>query len=87
MESMSSGTIVLARYDDQLNGTIIDGETGFFFTDTSSFIAKAERILFLTDKEKQVIKTNMKKVLEMYSIDKFYEGVIDVYTKAIKKFW
>ena len=29
----------------------------------------------------------MKKVLEMYSIDKFYEGVIDVYTKAIKKFW
>lgn len=87
MESMSSGTIVLARYDDQLNGTIIDGETGFFFTDTSSFIDKAERILSLTDKEKHVIKTNMKKVLEMYSIDKFYEGVIDVYTKAIKKFW
>ena len=87
MESMSSGTIVLARYDDQLNGTIIDGETGFFFTDTASFIDKAEKILALTDKEKETIKTNMRKAMEMYSIDKFYEGVIDVYSKAIKKFW
>ena len=87
MESMASGTIVLARYDDQLSGTIVDGETGFFFTDILSFVDKAERIFALTDKERNTIKENMKKALEMYSIDKFYEGAIDVYKKAIKKFW
>lgn len=87
MESMSSGTIVLARYDDQLNGTIIDGETGFFFTDTPSFIEKTERILSLTNKERKTMKENMKKAMEMYSIEKFYEGIMDVYKQAIKKFW
>lgn len=87
MESMSAGTIVLARYDDQLNGTIVDGETGFFFTDIPSFIDKTERIFALTEKEIAKIKANMKVALEAYSIERFYEGVIDVYTKAIKKFW
>ena len=32
MEAMASGTIVLARFDANLADTIIDGETGFFFT-------------------------------------------------------
>ena len=87
MESMAAGTIVLARFDDQLTGTIIDGETGFFFTDTNSFIEKTKRILELTPEQKIKIKENMIKALDIYTIDKFYENVIHVYQIAIKKFW
>lgn len=87
MESMASETIVLAKFDDQLSGTIINGETGFFYTDVTSFIERAYKILTLEPEEINKLNENVKKILEIYTIEKFYENVIKVYEKAIKKFW
>lgn len=87
MEAMVSNDIVLARYDDNLSGTIIDGETGFFFTDEDSFILKAERIFSMSEKEKEEINNNAMKIVDIYSIDRFYENIMGVYKRAIKKFW
>ena len=42
MEAMASELIVLARYDDNLSGTIKDNETGFFFKDENDFPDKLE---------------------------------------------
>ena len=44
MEAMAAGRIVLARFDSNLTGTIVNGKTGFFFTDDSSFISQVEKI-------------------------------------------
>ena len=87
MEAMCSKDIVLARYDDNLSGTIVDGETGFFFTDEESFIAKAERIFALTEKEKQEVFKNAMEVVDIYSIEKFYNNIMGAYNRAIKKCW
>lgn len=87
MESMAAGTIVLARYDDQLASTIIEGESGFFFTDASSFAEKADRIFALSKQEIEQIDRKVKEVLQVYSIDKFYQDVMVVYKRALKKFW
>lgn len=87
MEAMVSNDIVLARFDDNLSGTIIDGETGFFFTDEDSFITKVERIFSLTKKEKEEIYKNAMKIVDIYSIDRFYENIMGVYKRAIKKYW
>lgn len=87
MEAMSSGTMVLARYDDNLSDTIIDGQTGFFFTDEESFVNKVNRIFSLSKEDLQKIKNNAYSIVDTYSIDKFYNNIIEVYNRAQKKYW
>lgn len=87
MEAMSSGTIVFARYDDNLCGTIIDNQTGFFFTDEASSVEKLYRIFNLTKEEKDKIKDNAYKIVDIYSVERFYESILGVYNRAIKKCW
>lgn len=87
MESMASGTIVLARFDSQLSDTIIDGETGFYFHDIPSFVDKAKLILDLSEEEKERIKGKAYEFLDQYSIEKFYDNMIRVYNRAVRKKW
>ncbi len=87
MEAMASGTIVLARYDTNLADTITDGLNGFFFTDENGFVEKVERILALSDEGRQTVINNAYKTVDTYSIDKFYDNIMEVYNRALKKYW
>ena len=87
MEAMASGTIVLARFDTNLADTITDGLTGFFFTDEESFVDKAERILSLDNEKRKTIVDNAFKTVDIYSIERFYTNIMEVYNRALKKFW
>ena len=87
MEAMSSGTIVLARYDTNLADTITDGLNGFFFTDENGFVEKVERILSLSEEGRQAVINNAYKTVDTYSIDKFYDNIMEVYNRALKKYW
>ena len=87
MEAMAAERIVLARFDSNLTGTIINGKTGFFFTDDSSFVSQVEKIFSLNDEQKKEIIKEANNVLETYSIQKFYDNVVRVYKRAIRKYW
>ena len=87
MEAMAAGKIVLARFDSNLTGTIINGKTGFFFTDDASFVSQAEKILSLSYDQKQTIINEAYRVVDVYSIDKFYNNIMRVYQRAIRKYW
>ena len=87
MEAMAAGRIVLARFDSNLTGTIVNGKTGFFFTDDSSFISQVEKIFSLTEKQKAAIIEEAYRYADAYSLDKFYENVVRVYKRAIRKHW
>ena len=87
MEAMAAGNIVLARFDTNLTGTIINGKTGFFFTDEASFIAQVEKIFALTPEQKQNIINEAYQTVDIYSIDKFYDNIMRVYKRAIRKQW
>ena len=87
MEAMAAGRIVLARFDSNLTGTIINGKTGFFFTDDASFVSQVEKILSLTKEQKNDIIKEAYRVVDIYSIDKFYNNIVRVYKRAIRKFW
>lgn len=87
MESMASGTIVLARFDTQLTDTILDNESGFFFSSVENFADKAYRILTLSNEEVIAIKNKAYEVVDAYSLDKFYENIIRVYKRAVRKKW
>ncbi|MCQ2741847.1 MAG: glycosyltransferase [Bacilli bacterium] len=87
MEAMASELVVLARYDDNLEGTIADGETGYFFFDESDFKQKLERIIELDEEKKQSIIKNAVEAIDIYSMEKFYQNAYEVYQRAEKKNW
>lgn len=87
MEAMAAKKIVLARFDSNLTGTIINGKTGFFFTDDASFVSQIEKIFALNKEQKEEIIKEANAVLDSYSIEKFYDNVVRVYKRAIRKFW
>lgn len=87
MEAMAAKTIVLARFDSNLSNVIIDGKTGFFFTDEESFVLKAHHILQMDEKEKNKIIEGSSLVVQNYSMEKFYINIMEVYLRAIKKCW
>ena len=87
MEAMAAGRIVLARFDSNLTGTIINGKTGFFFTDESSFVSQVEKIFSLSKEQKDAIIQEAYHQADIYSLDKFYENIVRVYKRAIRKCW
>lgn len=87
MEAMAAHLVVLARYDDNLVGVIQDGKTGFFFFDESDFEQRLRRVLTLDDaSEKRVISAALK-AIDVYSMERFYQNIIEVYTRVRKKNW
>ncbi|MBP5574860.1 MAG: glycosyltransferase [Bacilli bacterium] len=87
MEAMAAGNTVLARFDSNLTGTIINGKTGFFFTDDNSFVEQVEKIQALSKEEKESIINEAYQIVDRYSIDRFYDNIMRVYKRAIRKHW
>ena len=87
MEAMAAGKIVLARFDSNLTGTITNGKTGFFFTDDNSFVSQVEKIFALTSEQKEAVIKEAYATVDIYSIDRFYENIMRVYKRAIRKCW
>ena len=87
MEAMAAGKIVLARFDSNLTGTIINGKTGFFFTDDASFISQVEKVFAMNEEQRQEVINEAYRIVDVYSIDKFYNNIVRVYKRAIRKFW
>ena len=87
MEAMVSEAIIIARYDDNLNDVIIDGKTGFFFTNEETFAAKVEKIFEMDEDKLNQIKKNALEICDAYSIENFYKNIMEVYNRAIRKYW
>ena len=86
MEAMAADLIVMARYDDNLVGTIQNGKTGFFFTD-EDFAEKFAKVIDLSSSERARIHTEAMKAIDPYSMERFYLNVIEVYKRVSKKHW
>ena len=88
MEAMIARCLVLAKEDESLIGVLEEGETGYTFTGEEHFVHKLEKLFDLDNKEVEAIKDAAQKfILENYSVDKFYERVIEVYENAQRKNW
>lgn len=87
MEAMAASTVVLARFDANLAETIYDGETGFFFVDDETFVIKAHLILEMSKEERKNIIDNAMKIIDKYSFERFYTNIMEVYRRAIRKYW
>lgn len=82
IEAMASGVPVLARYDKNLEGVIVNGRNGFFF-ETKDELVRLILQLEETDRT-EFIRHAVADSME-FSSEKFYQRIMNVYQKALSK--
>lgn len=87
IEAIAAKTLVLCRYDENLEDVIKEGKTGFFFNDNDSFNAKLKSILSMDLQEQKNIIEKAYQENKRYSIDTFYDRMFEVYNRATRKMW
>ncbi len=87
IEAIAAKTLVLCRFDENLTEVIKDNETGFYFSDDNSFKDRLKYIIDLDDETKNKIIEQACKNNEKYSIKLFYERMVEVYNRALRKRW
>ena len=48
---------------------------------------KIEKIFSLTKEQADKINENAWKIIDQYSMDKFYSNILEVYKRALRKWW
>ena len=87
MEAMASYIPIFCRFDNNLVGVIENYVTGFFFSDDNEFPMKLKEILSLDEKKMDEIKTQAFNSIDKFSEKNFYDNIIKVYERAIRKNW
>ncbi len=88
IEAMASNLLVMAKFDFNLVNTIIDKKTGFFFTDESSFQEVFNTVRSLNDEQVASIKkAATDNIYQKFSLETYYERIINVYKKALRRYW
>ncbi len=87
IEAMASRTLVICRYDDNLAGVIKDGESGYFFYDEKGYVELLKKLLFMNEGLREKIIERAALEANKYSIDVFYENMLEVYKRAIRRKW
>lgn len=87
MEAMASSLVLFCRYDESLESLIKEGENGFFFADEDDFAKKLPGIISLPSSTLLEIVQAEQKANEPYSLERFYQRVMEVYHRAVKKNW
>ncbi len=87
MEAMASDLLVLCRFDNNLVGVIDNNKTGFFFQDVDDFKDKLHYVLSLKKEESDLIKKSAFDSIDRFSEKTFYNNIIEVYKRAIRRSW
>lgn len=87
MEAMASSVPILCRFDNNLVGIIENNRTGFFFVEESDFIQKLHYVLSIEKKDMELIKKDAFKSIDKFSEKNFYDNIMRVYERAIRRSW
>ena len=88
MESMAARCLVLVKEDETLVDLIDRDKNGFIFSNEDSFVEELNRIFLLSEDEiEKVKKAAYKTISTNFSLDKFYERIVEVYERAKRKKW
>ena len=87
IESIASKTLVLCRFDENLIDIIKENITGFYFSSEENFALKVEQILQISKEETEKIKNVAYKINKKYSLESFFENMMEVYKRARRKKW
>jgi len=87
MEAMASYVPIFCRFDNNLVGIIENNTTGFFFMEDNEFAEKLHYILSLDKTKMTEIENQAFKSIDKFSEKNFYDNIINVYERAIRRNW
>ena len=87
MEAMAAHIPILCRYDNNLVNVINNKVTGFFFEDTLDFKDKLYEVINMKKEEIDEIVKNAYNSISQFSDNTFYNNIMEVYKRAIRKNW
>lgn len=86
IEALASGLPLFARYDEVLDGILVNDKTGWFFQNENDLPQLMKTFISLLKEKKEKIKQDCVEIVEPYSSEVFYEKVIEVYKKVIDEY-
>ncbi|OOB79459.1 MAG: hypothetical protein BEN18_03900 [Epulopiscium sp. Nuni2H_MBin001] len=82
IEALASGTPILCRKDDCLDGVLLEGKNGYSFEDKTEFLAKLDN--FITRKDKEDMMIEAKTTVGAYSKAIFTDNIATLYQRYTK---
>ncbi|MFI3226141.1 MAG: glycosyltransferase family 4 protein [Clostridia bacterium] len=82
IEALASGTPLLCRKDECLDGVLVDGFNGYSFESDEEFFEKLEK--FMTSNDREIMSVNAKTDSNKFSIDVFAKSVESIYYTYLK---
>jgi 1,2-diacylglycerol 3-alpha-glucosyltransferase len=87
IEAMAAALPVVAKYDQNLEETLVDGKTGFYFSDEKDFKDKVDVIASMTSTRLEEMKNFCALKAKDFSSTIFKDKILEVYNRAIRKTW
>ena len=85
IEALASSKPVLARFDSNLASLIKESENGFFFKDYTEFSNKLKKFLSIDSTYLVEMAKRCRESVEPYSLESFYQNIMEVYRGAIRR--
>ena len=85
IEALANGLPAICKYDESLDGVLIDGHNGYFFETVDEFVMRINSILDDSDKYK-AMSTNAVLSSSRFSKEEFAKNILKVYNNAITRF-
>lgn len=86
IEALASQTPIIARKDEVLNDLLIPNETGYFFSDSASFIDAVRSYEALDDSQRAMMMDKCTQVVQPYDDETFYQAVLGVYLQVVDRY-
>lgn len=86
VEAMAAGLPLLARKDSVLDELLVDGKTGWYFSDASDLAKKLFQLEQLPEEQLKAMKEAALQQIKPLSAEVFYEKALQVYEKAINSY-
>ena len=87
IEALASSLPCIARFDEALADTIKNRESGFLFLDEEGFVQCLEETMELNQEERERIVSAGKRAIEGFSLELFYQRIIEVYKRVERRNW
>lgn len=82
IESLASGTPILCRKDDCLDGVLEEGDNGYSFVNEYEFLSKLD--YFMTQANQQEMSVCARKTAEKYSKENFVQNIAQLYETILE---
>ncbi len=86
IEALASGLPLLARKDEVLDGLLLDGETGHFFSDKNDFADAAEDVIAMLEEDEEGVAARCREVVSPFESSTFANSVLAVYERAVMEY-